>query len=341
MKPLLLSAPLALALLLAASPGQAEVQLDGSFDGALSVNDLGDQTQARADYDVTIGIGGSDQLDGGGQVIWRLEQGITNYTDNATAVFGGKEAWIGYTGETGTLRLGKMKSPLYDLLDARYADTGAKFLLAEYAPGQNVYPGSAIRYDSPEFSGLTVFALYDLDQGDGSHYSYDLGMQFAKAGFFVDGAFQQRKGIDGSDDDAVGNASEFDGQTWFIAGGYDFGNGLGVNVGYKSMAHTPQGGAEIEQELWFAQGSYASGKHSAYLTYMQLGDQGDLDESGAQAMAARYAYGLSKQTIAYVEGRYVWNDENASYGPTDDAYDYVGAPGEDTSRLIAGLKTEF
>ncbi|GAA5784020.1 porin [Chitiniphilus shinanonensis] len=334
--------PLAVALLLGTGVAHAEVYIDGSFDGGVSINDLGGDNQGRADYDVTIGIGGSDRLDGGGKVKWRLEQGVTNYTANDDqARFGGKEAWIGYEDQIGTVRLGKMKSPLYDMLDARYADTGAKFLVSEYGLGQNVRPGSGIRYDSPNFGGFNFSALYDLDEGTSGHYGYDVAARYANAGLFVDGAYQQRKGADGTDDESVGNVAEFDSQNWYVGAGYNFQNGLGVNGGYKSMEYTPSGGSKVDQDLWFAQGSYTAGKHGAYLTYMQLGDRGDVSDSGAQAVAARYNYSLSKQSIAYLEGRYVMNEANAAYGPTNDTFDYMGAPGEDTSRLMAGLKTNF
>ncbi|HSC79455.1 MAG TPA: porin [Chitinolyticbacter sp.] len=341
--------PIALALLLGSGLAQADVYIDGTFDGGVNVNDMGNQTESNVDYNATIGIGGSDQLDSGGKVKWRLEQGISNQNllsdggENAdgTASFGGREAWIGYESAAGMVRLGKMKSPLFEALDNRYGDTGAKFLLSEYALGQNYRPDAAIRYDSPSFGGFSFSGLYDVGSGDGDQYTYDLAARYAQGGFFVDGAYQNRKNADGSDDVTVGYANEFDSQNWYVATGYQFQNGFGVNGGYKAMEYTPTDGTKVDQDMWFAQGSYTSGKHSAYLTYAQLGDKADEADSGAQALAARYNYSLSKQSTAYVEGRYVWNEENASYGPTDNMFDYVGTAGENTGRLMAGVKTRF
>ncbi|UXY14933.1 porin [Chitiniphilus purpureus] len=336
--------PIAFALLLGAGPALADVEIDGSFEGGVSANDMGSQNQMRSDYEAIIGLAGSDALDGGGTLRWRLEQSASNFgpgRDDA-ARFGGREAWIGYDSDLGLVRAGKMKSPLYEMLDGRYRDTGARFLISEYGLGQAQRPGSSVRYDSPGFGGLSFSALYNLeDQGDNDHYGFDLAARYAQAGLFVDGAYQERNNADGRDDLSVGNAARFDSRNWFASAGYNFANGLGVNGGYKSMAYTPAGGRKAEQDLWFAQGSYNSGKHGTYLTYMQLGDLADRADSGAQAVAARYNYSLSKQSLAYVEGRYVWNDANAGYGPTNDTTDYLGAPGKDTSRVMAGLKTHF
>ncbi|WP_035057321.1 porin [Andreprevotia chitinilytica] len=338
---------LAVAAAFSAGLTQAEVAIDGSFDGGVSYNKLGDAKAGRVEYDATIGVSGSDKLDAGGNVIWRLEQGVTNYSNGVERNWGGKEAYIGLTDEKlGTVRFGKMKTPFYQTLDDRYGDTGAKFLISEYGRGENFRPSNYIRYDMPTFGGFSASGGYDASAGNSGHYGFDLAAHYKLAGFFADAAYQKRKGVIGTGDADVGNVAQYDGYNWFALAGYNFDNGFGVNGGYKRSEFTPAGLSKVDQHLAFGQGSYKSGKQGVYLTYMQLGNLAGASDTGAKAVAARYDYSLSKRTLGYVEGRYVKNDNNATYTALDSTLGdsnnvYTGNAGEKAYRLTVGMKTYF
>lgn len=339
--------PIAVALLLGAGLAHADVYIDGSIDGSVGITDRGDGNTGAVDIDGKLGFGGKEQFDNGGYGIWRYEAGFTDQSrstepNRSTSGLYTREAWAGVGGDFGTVRVGQMKSPLYDLLYSQYEDTGADTWIAEYGLGQATRPQGTLRYDSPNFNGLAFSGAYNFEtESDNDHYGFDVGARYVQQGFFVDGAYQQRKNADGSDDISVGNANRFDSQTWMASAGYNFQNGFGLNGGYKALEYTPAGGSKVDQDLWFAQGSYKTGKHGVYLTYTQFGDLGDQAHTGAKAIAARYNYSLSKRSIGYVEGRYIDNDGNASYAASNDIYDYSGPAGESTSRLMAGLKTVF
>ena len=365
----------AMALALGTGAAFADVTIDGNITGGVQFLKAGDTNTGGVYYDATIGVAGSDKLDAGGKVIWRVEQEILNTTSGRTKGvsgngWGNRQAYIGLTGDYGTFRSGNITTPLYDTLDGIYADTGAEWLARDYGFGQSDYARSTVRYDTPDLYGFNASGAYMFeDQGKRGNKGYDVAANYKWQGLGFQAAYQKRNNISNNEvlSDGLGstpaaangtalwaNAAAVgpDSKNWYAGANYKFDDGFGIGAGFKRQQLT-NGAEEIKQDMWLAQGSYQYGKHGVYLTYFNLGNVkgqgvnmtgGEIGDSGSKAVDARYNYSLSKHSIAFVDARYVKNDDNASVSADDDAF-YTGTSGtgvgKNSYRVMGGLKTWF
>ncbi|WP_283150341.1 porin [Silvimonas soli] len=348
---------LAVALALGAGAAMADVTIDGNITGGVQYLKAGDTKSGGVSYDAIIGVSGSDKLDAGGKLIWRVEQEIQSQpgdrSQGGVANWGNRQAYIGLTGDYGTFRAGNMLTPTYDTLDALYANTGAEWLARDYGMGQSNYAKNVARYDTPNLYGFNASAAYLFeDQGVQGNKGYDVAATYKWEGLGVQGTYQKRDNVQSSTTDVTSQQVLPDGtntKDWYAGANYKFGNGIGVKGGFKrAQADGTALGGEQRQDMWIAQGSYETGKHGVYLSYFNLRDGklngADQKDSGAQAIDARYNYSLSKQSLAFVDARYVKNQDNASFSAADDAlyYGNTGADaGESSYRVMAGVKTYF
>ncbi|GGP20805.1 porin [Silvimonas iriomotensis] len=347
-------ATLAVALALGTGAAMADVTIDGSITGGVDYMKAGNTKSGGVSYDAIIGVSGSDKLDAGGKVIWRVEQEIQNQpgnrTQGGTANWGNRQAYIGLTGDYGTFRAGNMLSPTYDALDRLYGDTGAEWFARDYGFAQSNYAKNVLRYDMPSLYGFNASAAYFLeDQSRQGSKGYDLTANYKWQGLGIDGTYQHRNNV--TSEDVSGQpvfADGIDSKNWYAGANYKFDNGFGLKGGFK-RAEASNAGDDVKQDMWIAQGSYEQGKHGVYLSYINLRDAklngASQNDSGAQAVDARYNYSLSKHSLAYVDARYVKNGDNASYSAADDVMYYgndtTAAAGENSYRVMTGLKTWF
>ncbi|KPC53090.1 porin [Amantichitinum ursilacus] len=365
----------AISLALGAGAAFADVTIDGNVEGGVQWLKAGDSKAAGITYDAVIGVSGTDKLDAGGKLIWRVEQEVLNTqsgrTQGGQSNWGNRQAYIGLSGDYGTFRSGNITTPSYDTLDTTYGDTGAEWLARDYGFGQSNYARSTFRYDTPEFYGLQASAAYLMEnQSKSGNKGYDIAANYKWNGLGVQGTYQRRFNIDNNDvlSDGInsvpaaagtslwGNAATTgpDSTNWYAGANYKFGDGFGLGGGFK-RAQLTNDGSEIRQDMWLAQGTYQYGKHGFYLTYFNLGNVkgqgtnftngGEIGDSGSQAVDARYNYNLSKHSIAFVDARYVKNDDNGSVSADNDAF-YTGSTGsngagQNSYRVMGGLKTWF
>ncbi|WP_273429753.1 porin [Chitinibacter tainanensis] len=343
---------LVISLALAAGFAQADVTISGDMTGGVKLDDRGSDNKDGVYLDGTLSFDGTHKIDAiPSSIIWRLSAGVNNSSggsklDDWVSV---KDAYVGLQGDFGTARMGRLMTPSYDAQDALFTDTGLSWLAGDYGLGQATRINNIVRYDTPELKGFSAGAAFGFkdynDDGNGSGKTYDVAAKYKLAGLQLDGTYQKRDGV--TDDLTVGSATAtqtFDTETYYAGARYELQNGLGFTAGYKHNMFDP-GNAKMEQGQWLAQASYKQDKHAVYLSYAKLDDvslngakQGD---SGAQAYVARYNYSLNKNNLAFVEGRYVENEANSAIGAADNAFDYSGKAGQNTSRVMVGLKSFF
>ncbi|QLG89534.1 porin [Chitinibacter bivalviorum] len=331
---------------------QADVMISGDVTGALKYDDIGSENANGVYLDGTIGLSGSHKVDSiNGDLIWNAALGIntTNGTGSVDDWLTAKDLYVGARGNYGMLRLGRTMTPSYEAQDNLFTDTGLSWLAGDYGVGQGARVNNIVRYDSPVMAGFKVGAAYAFknysDDGAGDGTTYDVAAQYKWSGLQVDATYQQRNGVTEEVDTYgyVTNDSTFDSKTYYAGLRYEFQNGFGLTGGYKSNEYNP--GTELKQDQWLAQASYKKDKHAVYLSYANLSniEQNGVKQadSGAQAVAVRYNYSLDKNQIAFVEGRYVKNEANSAIGAGDNAMEYSGTPGQDTARLMTGVKVTF
>jgi predicted porin len=341
---------LAITIALGATVAHAEVTISGDITGGLKLDDRGADNKDGAYIDGTVGISGKHKIDGiNSDVLWAASVGLNNSAGSSefSDWVSMKDAYVGLSGAYGTGRVGRMLTPSYDAQDALFTDTGLSWLAGDYGLGQGTRINNIARYDSPVMAGFSVGAAYGFkdysDDGTGSGKTYDLAAKYKLAGLQVDGTYQKRKGVT---DDVAGEAiaPTFDTETYYAGARYEFQNGFGLTAGYKHNSYNP-GAAEKEQGQWLAQASYKHNDHAVFVSYANLDDVklngSKLSDSGAQAYVARYNYSVNKNNIAFIEGRYVQNEASSKIGAGDNAYDYIGTPGQDTSRVMVGMKSFF
>ncbi|GHD56328.1 porin [Jeongeupia chitinilytica] len=363
-----------------AAPAFAEVTIGGSIEADVYVHGSsanGFRDEVELDVEPRLFFSGSDKLDNGSKVIWKIWTGAENYrsdtcpgaaggpgycnpqnaanTGSSARTWGNREAWGGWQGDWGTLRFGKIYSPSYLKLDWPYGNLGGSMHVAEVGL-ISFNPQNSIVYDSPSFGGFTFSGLYSFrdqtnqNEGTSQRYTYDLTAGYSGGGFMIDAGYQQSRPETVGYDAVTGyvpNSDNKKDQFAFVAGGYNFG-AFTVKGGYKWWK-TEAGGQGTnsfsgpEQDQIFVQGIYSAGKNTVGLTYNYFGDakniNGDkIDSSSSQVLYGQWAYALSNNTSAYVQGRFAWNDKNGGIGA-----DYQTSYATDTNsyRLLVGTWTGF
>ncbi|TFE42272.1 porin [Paraburkholderia dipogonis] len=113
------------------------------------------------------GLRGSEDLGGGLKAIFDLESGI-NLQDGSASdsqrLFN-RNAYVGLSGQYGTLTLGRQKTPLFDLLGDTYDPlTVGNYFENSWLPGAlgaGLYADNAVKYTGT-YKGLTMAAMYSF-----------------------------------------------------------------------------------------------------------------------------------------------------------------------------------
>ncbi|BCL75909.1 hypothetical protein JHS3_16450 [Jeongeupia sp. HS-3] len=370
------------ALLLAAGlscPAWAEVTIGGSIEADILLEGSeadGFRDNVQLDVEPRLFFAGEDKLDNGSSVIWKIWTGAENYrsdsaknndnnSGNGSRTWGNREAWGGWKGGWGQVRLGKVYSPSYMVLDWPYAAQGGSMHIEEVGLlGFNI--DNAIVYDSPNLSGFTISGMYALRtqanqvDGNGNEYFADITAGYSGYGAMLNVGYQQAKPRLKD-----GHVSDDQDEFAFIAGGYTFGDsGFTLRGGYKwwqctasANAGAGEGGGFAdnvggcnyftgpEQQHAWVQGIYAFGKNSFSLGYNYFFGAKDIngskiDDSDSQTLLGRYTYTMSKNTAGYFDVRYGTNDTNGNIGATYGT-SYGAKAGTDSYRLLLGTWTGF
>lgn len=209
-----------LALAIAALPlaAAADVSLYGSIQGNLGRNTVsnGQPTNRVDDTTSVIGFKGEEALGNGLKALWQIESRVHLADDNSKDTFGTRETFAGLADPAlGRLRIGYLNSAVNDLYTINqweYAgninqsneggdtgtNAGANGLSVLANPGNRVR--SAIRYDTPEFAGLSANVGYGFGENRGgsgatritrSSDLFSFGVTYRKDGYFAGYAFQR------------------------------------------------------------------------------------------------------------------------------------------------------
>lgn len=348
-----------------AVPAMAEISISGSaeMDLMLGTNRAKgttgeDGTQLYEEIAITLNVDGRDKLDNGDTLKWRLAQKVA--TDWKYDSFGQREAWIGYEGAWGDLRFGNQFTDTYLTLDWPYGVNGSGNLMADsgsfatWTGAKDQGMGGSIRYASPTMSGVNFTAQYILGSyaNDGSladgwdaTVNGNWGGLYLNAGYqllnnraFVSDAFMDNP-VDVFNTKGSGNET----QLWYVGGRYVSGP-WNVRAMYKNNMVKYNGGADKDEAgQWLVGAGYSWGKNALNLSYQEIMDgerthNGSTEtvNSGVQQVAAQWNYSLSKNSIAFVQGRYQMYDSQASK-----RFDGASASADNSFRLTVGTWTSF
>ena len=189
-----------------AAHAQNSVTLYGTVDNGVNyVSNMGGgkafQAVSGTLYGNRIGFKGSEDLGGGMQAIFTLENGYDANTGRLGqgGLMFGRQAFVGLTGPFGTVTLGRQ----YDELSGEYLGllaAGCNFtgyLGAHAADVDNLNDtariNNAIKYKTPDFNGFSMAALYGFGGVPGSFSSnrvISVGARYARGPLTLDAAYE-------------------------------------------------------------------------------------------------------------------------------------------------------
>lgn len=320
MKKITLAALIIASFAAATAQAQSNVVVYGVVDLGLAKTS-GSSIVERENQASRIGFKGTEDLGNGLKAIFNLESEFkadTGAQATANTLFD-RQAWVGLTGNFGTVYLGRTK----DLLDGTLARVdpfntygvigkiNEPVMRGGQSPNGPAAGGSvvgasrvsnSVTYNSPTFSGFVISGqvvaseIKDADSGYSVVATYDMGPASAHAGY-------QKKV------QAVANAAA-EPTLWLVGGGYKFGpakvtfdyskadTDVAVNGEFKSfligLAYDIGGGA--------IKASYVKQKQDSSLVS---------GKETAKAFGLGYDYPLSKRTAVYgYAGRDQFSDKS-------------------------------
>lgn len=329
---------LILAALTVPATAMADVTLYGIMKGGMNYKQTklagakdGSTTNVR-DYGSRIGFRGNEDLGNGLKAIWQVEQTVS-LAGNTTTGWSNRESFVGLTGDFGTLRIGNLRN--YFDSDMRQTDAWEYDAGLDWATGLKMYNrhtmrhGSAIRYDSPNFSGFEAALQYISSDNEnkeigGSNSGLDengkpftdkakyiLGLKYANAGIYAKYGFMlnnqgymkdgERKAMQIHRVEAGYNANNL-----IVSLGYEYGKGVtpfGKATQLATEEALPEGKA-VDSHQVVVTSSYTMGNLTPRVTYahgfkeknVSTGDKSDNSKYDQVIVGGDYA--LSKRTTA-------------------------------------------
>ena len=158
-----------------------------------------------------LGVRGVEDLGGGLKASFNFEQGINAESGKTEANTFQRAAWLGLSGNFGSVRLGRSLTPSYYGM-AAWELTGA----ANYSAAANQFGfvaagsrnDSQFAYTTPSFGGFSATVGYIMKPDNGGNAKYDLNVIYANGPIAAALSYNKTK-------DFKGNAS--------LGGSYDFG----------------------------------------------------------------------------------------------------------------------
>ena len=300
-----------IALLCAASTAQAQnsVQVFGVIDTFAQHTNTGKGYQTAIDssglYGTRWGVKGREDLGGGNNVEFVLEQGFKSDTGAAadpTRVFS-RQAWVGVGGAMGQIRVGRQNALMF--LNENRLDA---FVGASMASGLNNFSTYTVRTDrtvsyfSPALGPVRFQLYYGFGTTGGAksaNGSYSGALTYDRQRLHLSLVHQ-----------AVRNAQDTDTQKALYAGGhYEF-EAATVYLGYH-RARSPL--AQIDKDVLTGSVRYhLTAALDLGVGYTHLRDHGSRD-SGASQLGTILIYTLSKRTQLYSTLSYLRNRNIGNY----------------------------
>ncbi|WP_028455470.1 porin [Chitinilyticum litopenaei] len=327
------------------------MSLDGATNPAVA-----DTNQTRvADQGTRIAFTGSDKLDTGGKLIWRVESGVKMGTaaGSTAGVWGGREAWVGLQfDEFGTLRVGltdnaykKASGSFLQALDGAFNDDSSYYGGSQLLRRMGGRSGNQIHYESPKFADMQFRTSYELGEY-GDHVNtdtFDAALTYTSKVFALGATFSQandRKVSYGKVDLATDPAKAVAGTTirGYQVGGSVFIDAFTLSAVYENI-DWDKGNESRDQDTFGLGATYKTGKFTFHGAYAWAGDVDGLKDTGADQFSLGARYSLSKATSVNLTYALLKNDKAAAF-KTEAPSASVSA-GQDQQLITIGVRHDF
>lgn len=338
-KTIIMAAGLAAAACTQLAQAQSAVTVYGILDEFLSYGDAGAGRNLRLDSSGSlasrIGFRGSEDLGSGYKVNFLLEAGINadSGTQPDTTRLFNRQAWVGFSGAAGELRVGRQNTSMffmlgrYDALDATTQSSG----LANLAPFTPRYD-NMIGYMSPVWNGLKLEVQYGAGEVAGNTQAganYHVQLEYVKGGLSTGINYEENNDI--KDIVKTRNA--------LLGASYDFG---------KSKAFLAYHGARnnvgtLDRDVYSVSGLYRVTPADIVSLGFSVARDHTVADSGGRQVGLLYQHFLSKRTLVYSGVSRLKNMNQAVFTLNGAAVkgELPVRPGADISGLQLGLRHVF
>lgn len=319
--------------------GQSAVKSSGAAGGSQFNQGAVGRLDNNSSY---IGFKGTEDLGNGLKAVFQYESDFQG--DQAGAIQGGRDTYVGLTGGFGTVLAGTLTHPLRAMFartEILPGSTGlgttasvvGKFMGTK--TGADDRAKNVVAYISPKFAGFSGTVAYvngetktnDTPTSDrvnrrawqlagqyengpvwaalGYHKEYDLGAQALNSPT--------------SNGPVLGALSDADSRIWRAAAAYTFPSNTKISALYDSTKVGLVGGGDTyaKRSAWSLGVTQAFGNNTVGLEYARAGDASiggsKKDNTGANIVTALYSYSLSKRTMLQARYSRLSNNDNVDY----------------------------
>ena len=233
---------IALALVSLPVAASAEVILYGTIRGGVEFTREGTSAQLKSernawgvvDYGSYIGFKGSEDLGGNLKAIWQVE---ANTSLAGGSFVNNRDSFVGLEGGFGTVKIGRVSTPLKQALDAQDNWEYDSRVLGLGYYGRFGQRRTSLSYQSPDFGGFDF--AFQMAPGSNVHGGrtndgkpvFGLGLGYKNSGFFaryaVEYARKSTAAAGGLKDSHVHNLSAgYDANNLYVAGGIQYGKNV-------------------------------------------------------------------------------------------------------------------
>ena len=233
---------IALALVSLPVAASAEVILYGNIRGGVEFTREGTSAQLKSernawgvvDYGSYIGFKGSEDLGGNLKAIWQVE---ANTSLAGNSFVNNRDSFVGLEGGFGTVKIGRVSTPLKQALDAQDNWEYDSRVLGLGYYGRFGQRRTSLNYQSPDFGGFDF--AFQMAPGSNVHGGrtndgkpvFGLGLGYKNSGFFVRYAAEYARkstaAAGGLKDSHVHNLSAgYDANNLYVAGGLQYGKNV-------------------------------------------------------------------------------------------------------------------
>jgi len=299
------------------------LNLDLEYVGTRGATGNYNSTVRESSNSSRFGLRGSEYLGDGLVAIWQIESSVIADSGGGGIVL--PDTWVGLDGEWGSVKAGFFLGPYDDMqpvfgnvptLLTSILSTAAIWAqggLAKSLGGFDARLQNSIRYDSPDFQGLSGSAQISLGEDARHSAVYGLGMIYNGERFEAGLAWEHNHEVRGAglDDDAFTATASWNFGTVRVAGVYEYLR-YGTTVG------------PLARNFWGASGTIAAGPGTIYLFAgrsgngsapgsVRVGGLASGPDTAAWQYSASYTYPLSARTLVYAGYVRIDNETNAAY----------------------------
>lgn len=312
--------------------GQLKIGVDAvSYSGARDArgNVIRASGSRLTDNSSYLYFKGEEDLGGDLRAFFHIENGFASDTGNAGSprfyavglkhpswgrILLGK--WSTYFASDGMLTPGGIR-------DAGPYASGTLNLLGPIGRRGQYFSGgflsNTVRYDSPNWAGLTVGASYSFDTeatDQSSHRTLNFNPVYVNGPFtlYFNALYRQHQ------PNAAGNFNtDYDQLSMRAGAGYEFGNGLKIALLWdrNRVEGSAIAGGKLVRDAWAIPLRYRLRQHQFSITYGQALDYKtagvSTPDTGAKMVSIGYEYALSKRTALAANFSTVRNEARAGY----------------------------